>query len=200
MIIEIFGLPGSGKTTFCQKYSTEKNLKDLMKFYRDSFFGRSLYYIFKYIYFLIPKINIKLKRIMEVLSKKNYTNCINKDISIKEYIIFMCFVYYCELKNKKNVIIDEGIIHYCMALHAEFGVEFDVLDEIINELKLEKNIKYIVLNCSVEKCLSQMKKRNRMRSSIDFMDEGELELLLKKYEKALNYYKILVKERIEIEI
>lgn len=200
MIIEVFGLPGSGKTTFCQKYAMENKLYNLLGFYRDSFFGRSLYYLFKYFYFLIPTVNKKVKNIMFLLSKKDHTNKIRKDILIKEYVIFMCFVYYHELKCNKHVIIDEGIIHYCMALYAEYDVEFNVLDQIIEELKVDKKMKYIVLKCSVDECLLRMCKRNRKRSAIDFLEESELKLLLLKYEEALKYYKIFVKEMIDFEI
>lgn len=183
MTIEIFGIPGSGKSTFCDNYSKENHFKNIMAFYRDTIIGRIIYKIFMRLYFIFPSIKKKYDIILKMINDKNYTNKLDKNIDIKKYIKYMLFIYYCEAKNQKRngkIIVDEGIIHYSVALYAEFDVEFKTIQKIINLLKLD-SVQYYLLFKDTGIAFKQMQERARKRCALDFLDEFDSKEMLNKY-------------------
>lgn len=186
MKFELFGLPGSGKTFLCKKITKKYKIKNPMDFYKYNFFGKILFHIFlSTLYF--NKSNIKLfKELMNFIKNGFYENIVDNTIPIELYIKYIVFINYIEQK-KVNYIIDEGIIHYCIALHAEYNVDFKTIDMILEKANIE-NIK-IGLECSINKTMEQIKIRNRKSCPIDFLKEEKLFFLLERYNNAINYYK-----------
>ena len=193
MIFELFGMPGSGKSYICKKIEDDGYAKDIMRFYKENFFGKVIFHIFIYIF----KINKELKKnydeIMNILGdNSNYINIINPDIPINLYVKYIVFILYIEKKyfKKKNIIIDEGIIHYCIAIYAEYYVDCKKIDLIIDKLILTNEKKIIIgLNCSKEKTIEQIKKRNRKKAPIDFLEGQKLSIILERYLDAIHFVK-----------
>ena len=46
MVIELFGMPGSGKTTIANYYEREKNIRNIQKDYKDKLYGKIKFHIF----------------------------------------------------------------------------------------------------------------------------------------------------------
>ena len=190
MIFELFGLPGSGKTRICNEVCEKYKIRNTIKFYRDTFFGNIYFHFIIKILLFNKDLKKKYLEINNILDDcKSYKNCINNDIDIKVYIRYMLFVYKLEKDNKKcNMIIDEGIFHYCIALMAEFNVPMDKIDKILKCLKITNNIKILWLDCNIEQCILQIRTRNRKRSPIDFLNEEKLKEVLNRYYNAIKYF------------
>ena len=172
MIYELYGLPGSGKSTCCDRVQKQCNIKNPLEFYRDNIIGKICFHLF-----------------LKFFNNSNdYKNSLNLEIKLDLYIKYLIFIYYIEKKSKKTLIIDEGIIHYCLALYAEFNVELEKIDRIISVLK-ESNLKITIgLKCPVETAILQIKKRNRKRTAMDFLEDKDLENLLNRYFEAIKHF------------
>ena len=182
MVYEIFGIPGSGKTTCCEnlkKYS----VKNPIIFYRNNNIGKILFHIFLRIYWIDKELCDYMKKIKNIIGKdKKYVNIYNSKITIDLYIKYMLFSYFIEKKSKGNIVIDEGIIHFCTAMYAEFDLEIEKIKKIINIFKDIANLEIIYLECSVNIAIEQSKKRQRKRAAIDFLNDIELKKLYQRYE------------------
>lgn len=186
--IELFGLPGSGKSTLCSFISDKYHIPDIMYKYKNKFFYKINFHLFQYTFFFDKGLRKKYSEINNILnldSKKNYSNVIDANISISKYIKYALFVYNKELK-MKSLIIDEGTIHYTMVLYAEFNVPYEKCEKILNLLKKD-DVTYIGLDTNFTQILSNIEKRNRHNTPIDFLKTKELEKILKKYQEYFNY-------------
>lgn len=193
MIAELYGLPGSGKSTTCNKLKETKELDDIMFFYKEKLLGKIIYHLFLILFPINPKLNKVYKKINNKLSKYlNNKNKIDASVPLSLYIKYIVFIFYIENKyaHKKNkgICIDEGVIHLCIAIHAEFDVPISLLDDIIEITSGALNRKLVRVDCSIEDAIIRMKKRNRKRAPIDYLDEHQLKELLKDYKKAEEYF------------
>lgn len=187
MVIELFGLPGSGKSFLCDKIQELGYAKNIMKFYKENFIGKVIFHLFLNCF----TINKKLKKLYNdslkiIGNTANYKNQINSSIPINLYVKYMVYIFFLENNIKKNIIIDEGIMHYSMALHAEYDLELEKIEEIIKLYEVKSKQTYC-LKCDKDIILMQIKKRNRKNTSIDFLEENELNNILEKYSKAQEF-------------
>lgn len=189
MVFELFGIPGSGKSYCCNELESNGYVKDIMKFYKENFAGKILFHIFLSIFQINKKLKKIYKRIIKLLGDISlYTNIIDPNVSIELYIKYMIFVFFIEnTYTKKDIIVDEGIIHYCIVLYAEFSVELNKINKIIDILKIENEKKIIGLRCKKEESIMRIKKRNRKRTPMDFLEYTELEEILDRYLEAEKY-------------
>lgn len=184
MNYELFGLPGSGKTTIC-KIVSKKN-KNPMFFYKETFLGKILFHLFLYTFFFKKEYIELFYNLKKSLKNKKYVNIIDKRIPIDLYLKYIVFVYYLECSNK-NIIIDEGIIHYCVALIAEFNVSNYEIENMIKFLDT-KTIIY-GLNTTIDSVCINIKKRNRRNCPFDYLSNEKKIEVLKKYNYAIEYFK-----------
>ncbi len=186
MIYDLFGIPGSGKSTICDYVEKNCNITDIKNKYIEDFIGKVIFHLYLYLFFLDKASLKKYKQIKKIIGNyKDYSNYINPKTKISLYIKYMLFDYYIETKVKKDCIIDEGIIHYCISLYVEFDLEIDKILKIIDLLKVEK-IEYIGLSCSIDECIKNIKKRNRKRCDIDFLEGNDLISFLEKWNEGFN--------------
>ena len=188
MVYELYGLPGSGKSYYCKKMEIKDNIKDIYSFYKDKFIGKIIFHFFLYLFKINKNLRNKYQQILNIIGEREYINRIDNRIDFKIYIKYIIFVYFLELREKKNIIIDEGIFHYCTALYAEFDIEYDKVDKIIELLKIDKFKEIYRVSCDVEHAIIQIKKRNRKQTAIDFLKEKELKELLIRYYKIGEYF------------
>ena len=189
LVYELFGMPGSGKTTYCKKI--EKNLKicNVMNFYKENIFGKIYFKLWLKFFYINNNLKNKYLYIENILGNlQKYKNVIDERIDIKLYIKYILFVYFLEKKNTRDIIFDEGIIHYCIALYAEFNVPFEKTDKILKYLNLESRRISIGIKCNIFTALNQIKERNRKQTPIDFLDELSLKSLLNRYLTGVKYY------------
>lgn len=189
MIYELFGLPGAGKTTFCKKIYIYKKIKNIMSLYKDKFVGKVYFHFYlKYTIFFKDEYELYKKIMKELCNSNEYINKIDKKIKINLYIKYLLFVNKVEkeaINKKRTFIVDEGIIHYCMTLMAEFSLPLDQVKKILNIIKFENNkIIPIGLKCDINTCLEHIEKRNRKNTPIDFLEKEDLRDLLNDYQDA----------------
>ena len=190
MIIELFGVPGSGKTTLCKNIVKIKGEYCLpMSFFVETFVGRILMHIFWKYY----RFNRKLRKIYNIIIEiignvDEYSHLYIHNLKIDSYLKYVVFSYYLEAKlTRKNCIMDEGIIHYCMSFYAEFGLEIEKIDKIIETL-MDKNVRVCGLINNKEVVLNNIMERNRKVSYIDKMSLDDLSKLLDKYYEVFSIF------------
>lgn len=192
-MIELFGLPGCGKSTLCK--NIEKNgYEDLLYKYKNRFLYKLIFHASTKFTFLFPNVYNNFKYIKQLFFEnqvniKEYKNMYIKKTSLILYIKYLSFIYTMEQKyDNKKVIIDEGIVHYCMALYSEFDIPLDSLKKICFELLGDKTIIPVGLKISLDQCFYRIKKRNRRNTGIDYLNDNKLSKLILRYEKAFNYF------------
>lgn len=204
MNIEFFGIPGAGKSFYCNKINEKKQYKNIMFFYKENFYGKILFHLFIYFGMIISKFNKIYIFLKDILGKDlNNTNIISNKKNMTIYLKYIIFIYFLE-KNRTNIIIDEGIVHFCMVLYAEYNVSKEKCIQILeyfDSQKYKDNRKVYGIECNITTSLERIKKRNRKRAPMDFLEDKELEELLNKYNEFMknveNRYEMLNEEELQ---
>lgn len=181
MIIELFGLPGSGKSTICQKIAQKNDIINIMDKYLNSVTGKIKMHLFWKFFILNKNLRVKYNEMHELV-KRNSNNIFNSQIGIDKYLKFMLFAYHIGNINKeKNVIFDEGIAHYCLALNAEFDVDITILQRL-SVIMETNNRMSIGVNVDIDTVKKQIKSRDRHATMIDELEGQKLDMLLHRYQ------------------
>lgn len=188
---ELFGCPGSGKTTTCKELEQKCKLVFISDFYKETLIGKAFLHIFLKCFILVPKYRKIYHKLLKVIGDyKKHKNIFGFKTDICMFLKYMIFVYYIEEKYKvpnERIIIDEGIVHYLMALYSEYDVSFEVLDKILDVFKNENRYS-IGLKIDFNDNLNQMLKRQRKETEIDFLNNNETKKLLQRYTTAFLHY------------
>lgn len=187
MIIEYFGLPGSGKTYFKLNEINKENkrLLDVNKEYY-SFHGKLKRKILSFCKFILPSYkHIYCSLVSSLgadLCKKNKSQINNLTYTISIY----------KKKSKKYICYaDEGILQSLTFLLEE--ISEDVVLSIIQKNDLT-DIKFIYVATEVCQCLANIKKRDRHVCAIDELDSNKLEELLKQKKEIFDYLSVLMRK------
>ena len=192
MIVELFGLPGAGKSYICEKIEKEFGYNNILLFYKEKFLGKVLFHLYISFCLLVrsnKKIFLNLK---EIIGNDYSDNIISNNNKIDMYIKYILFVYNIEKRNKDRlIIIDEGIVHYCMVLYSEFIIPMHKTKKILDYFdSLNKNNKVVLgINTDKKVVIERIKKRNRKRTAMDFLDDKKLDKLLSLYQDFINTVK-----------
>ena len=185
IVIDLFGSPGTGKSTISAYFKEKYNLHDIKDWYINKFFGKIYLRLFLKLYKCNKVLRQKEADIKKILgSYDEYKNIISPETNISLFIKYMLFDYYLELKNRKNAIIDEGIIHNCLILMVEYNLPLEKVEKIYKTLKID-NIEYLGIYLDTESCYKNIKKRNRKRCYLDFLDDNSLKEILNKWDIAV---------------
>lgn len=170
MIIELFGLPGAGKTFIINKIrgnapvgveSENKLKKVVLKFVKKLS--------------LLTPMCMKLRRKMVVLLNMSELKPLYIKNTVHSYIdniVLVCFGYKYV---KRDLFMDEGILHRVVS----FAVNYDLNSELVLNLvsillpyiKLA-NVFYLL--CDEKECLDSISKRNRHICKMDELNEEDL--------------------------
>lgn len=189
MIVELFGAPGAGKSTLTRKIVSLYQVKDPMNSYRETFFGKVYMHTFWKTFFFKNELKDKFFEIKELLD-------VTENNDLETFIKFILFAYYVELKlctKKETIIIDEGIVHYLIALNAEYGVDLGKI-KILEKMLFIPNREVFGLYASEDQIFQNIKKRNRHRTKIDELSITDLYQMIDSYNKSIlffsNYFKV----------
>lgn len=200
MILELYGLPGAGKTTII------KNLTDGNATTVSGIGGTKKVFIQlakKMAVYFPSTINCKHKMhdIMRKYDNKcRYTNTLQNHHY--NNIALVVFGY----KNMKNSIyMDEGLIHRIITMAVNFGVSDEDTYALVDLFKSYlKNIRCLYLDVPIEECMKSIFLRDRHKCEMDEFDDETLLRYLKDYKhycKAIcDKYKheIITRENYEI--
>lgn len=185
MIIELFGPPGSGKTTLTKKIVNNFSVEDPMNWYRENLIGKIYMHVFWRTLFLKPDI-LKISRKIKKILKND--SVYNRDVDlILKFMLFAFFVEKRYASSSKYYLIDEGIVQYLIALKAEYSVDDKSITKIKQILMLP-NIYAFGISLPKEQILNNIKKRNRHSTRIDEIRGSELTYLIEKYIEATYFF------------
>lgn len=189
MVIEFYGMPGSGKTTFANDLVKKSygniswvNVTDKS---RTSF----LYKVYFKILRIITKKNKKYLKIKNevidiVREYKNISAKYNENnVFIDDYAIEMAFdiwMYKKLYEKKKIYIFDEGIIQQIINMCVNYDVDIKTVEKLVDYIKMGKEYRCYYAN-SVESTINSIEQRNRHVCFIDELKGKELKDYLNKY-------------------
>ena len=187
MIIEYTGAPACGKTTIVNNLCSKKY--DLSYKYKINFIGKLIFHC----YLMFPFV---LKDYKEVSKNLKVKNIYKKNIYTKKYDInmiikflgYVCYLYKRFYYKKETYYLDEGIIHYLVALEAEYNVPHEECVKFLAKQMKKYSIKCFYVNINEKKCFENFKIRNRKQTSIDYLDNNNIFNLIKKYNIIIKTY------------
>lgn len=206
MIIDIFGIPGSGKSYLAYELIKMKSnsTKNLTLIERTTFHGKVLK---KLGMFMIKKVfNKKLykdKNYNFLIQKYNQKGKYNTNRNIQEYIYRMLYIqlqynFYNKF-SKKDFIVEEGVYHAIITMAVDFEIEskdVKLLTKYIYNKNKKNKLTVIYHKATVLTAERSIKKRNRKSAPIDFLVGKELLFFLKEYEKYCELVSNLVNPEI----
>lgn len=189
MIVEYFGIPGSGKT-FQAKLFKEKLRRDGIKYIdisRHSGMPLWLKFFYKladYFIMILPKYRKQIAEYREVCK-----NCPKEPAFVPfslDYCI-MDIVLYSLVNDvfshsRNTVVNDEGQLHRILFLVVQYGCSLNRVMDIYFSHKHDETVRYV--KTSVETAFQNIKIRNRKVCPMDEMDDKLLIEYVKTFEKA----------------
>lgn len=182
MIIELFGIPGVGKTTYAKNETQFKsffwpfaNINNDTKWFKRNIskFFSSIPFIFLHLIW-INKLSKLVKTYLD--DKKNINRTIFNGIFLKKT--------FFKYKKKKNILFDEGVIQIAFSIFWRSTKDFDskYIDKLF-DLFYTPN-KVVVINASHSTIVSRLLSRQRKPALFteDELDDKVAFLLLKKNE------------------
>lgn len=197
MIIDIIGLPGSGKTFFSNslvEYFKREGIKviNMTENRRASnFFKKLTIYIDRKLAFLSIDYQ-KLQKSLDNILKDVIVE--NKDLStFKKYKKELSYSLYVHKKYAKETgifIFDEGCYHELCALLMRFGFDNREYEVKLHDILKCLNIKNIYFRCSTDIAFQSIRKRNRHTCEFDELGDEELRKYLTELETLISSLKV----------
>lgn len=184
MIIELFGLPGSGKTYAINKIKGN----NLLNVTSENRIMNIILSFLKQVSLYMPS-SLRLKRKLVCTFNKilTYPIYINNPKSFYiDNLTVVAFGY--KHSGNKDIYMDEGIIHRIVSFSVNYNVDLEVFDEIVKIFTpYLSNVKIVYLDVDIDECIDSIKKRNRHDCKMDEMSKDLLDEYLKKYRFYFDY-------------
>ncbi len=178
MVIELYGIPGSGKTTLIQKiqppdapsYSGGRGVR-----------GAVLNVVKKAVVFLPSSLRYKAEIRKIIRGHADGPRYVRKSVSGHLDNIVMLAFGYRRLRGR--IFMDEGIIHRVISFAINYNIGADRVPLILDVLRESmKDVRSYYLKASVSECFQSVRKRNRHICEMDELDDERLLDFLKRYE------------------
>lgn len=183
MIIEIYGLPGAGKSYLLQRLNGGKSTGIVS----ENWIKRVLIRFVKKIVIFTPSSCLLRKKIKSVI--KNipeipvYYNR-RKSCYINN-LVMVAFGYHWA--GHRSIYMDEGIIHRLVSLAVNYALPIEQLMELMDIFQDYLNFAEVIyLNASIEECMDSIRKRNRHKVEMDELSDNDLRHLLSDYQKCFD--------------
>ncbi|MBQ3543813.1 MAG: hypothetical protein IJA34_02310 [Lachnospiraceae bacterium] len=192
MVIEFYGMPGSGKTTFANDFAKKKygdvSLINITDKSRTSFWYKVY---FKILRTLVKKNKEYLKYRDELIDiVREYRSISAKynenNVFIDDYVMEMAYDIwtYKKLYEKKKIyIFDEGIVQQIINMCVNYDVDIKTVEKLVDYIKKGKEYRCYYTN-SIESTINSIEQRNRHVCFIDELKGKELEDYLNKYNQS----------------
>ncbi|MFT0650353.1 hypothetical protein ACMEOK_14455 [Lactiplantibacillus plantarum] len=197
MIIDIAGLPASGKSYFasyfCKTFNSISRGKiiDFIQIDRTTLLGKILHTLFNCFSFFFPFQHQTKKYLAEFTKKRPKYNKAHTLTFFTNRISYIYYIYLIFRIFKLNIIINEGISQVLVTFAVEYNIDEESFRKIVSNIlnDLEKvNVTFCVFDISVEKDLKSFKDRNRHVTAIDELKGKELRSFIESYKTFLNIY------------
>ncbi len=169
MIVELFGLPGSGKTFMVERLRAKGS--DLNKNKSHVIIPNLVVFLKKIAVFFPSALLIRLK--IKKILKEELIDYPYIDRPLKMWInnIVMVWFGYEHLGGRRQILLDEGLVQRIVAMCVNCDITYSSMDKLVN-LLVEKEIHPFYLKEEVDNCMDSIRTRNRHVSEMDEL-EGE---------------------------
>lgn len=182
MVVEFFGIPGSGKTFQANlfKKKLRHNRIKYIDFSRHSgmpLWMKIFYKMTDYAILVLPKYRKQIAEYKEVCKdcpKAPAFISFSLDYCIKDIVLYS-FVNDMFRQSETIIVNDEGQLHRVIFLIVQFNCPFDQVFDLYLSHKHNETIRYV--QTSSEQAFQNIKNRNRKVCPMDEMDDN----LLKEY-------------------
>lgn len=191
IIIDLFGLPGTGKSTIAKELYIEFKKREIDVY----FFNKNEYLkdekfekrrLFDYIKLLKVKNIIFFIQFVLIKKEKDIFRQGMKEKIWKKLRLVMLYDKLTQKSDENKIcIVDQGIIQDFSDYYININVKHEFVRKYLNCF-LKSNNKYIYVYCDleVENAIDRIKNRNRKLYNFDLLKEQELKIFLEKeYEK-----------------
>lgn len=185
--IEMFGIPGSGKSFYAEKIASEKEIPSYTDF-SNSLFNKGYLKIFVHLRLSNAVEPDMSKQIFKLYSpyQKN-KNQFGFNVNLETYLHQLMYTYHIQkkmAKNDKKMVFDEGVLHRIIAIESEFCVPHTVSSTALRYLSDTYDMKYFFVRCNYKTAYLRVLNRNRKNAPMDFLRNEDLEKFLKVYDKV----------------
>lgn len=196
MIVELNGLPGSGKTVIKKKVLKAMRDKNVIAAGVDEFRGTGKSKINKFflkVYRILSQFfpeNIGLylmcRRLLLLNCQEKHEFAYKSKYECKIVIAYLIYLYQIYKNNKQTVIVDEGFVQTLTAITVHIKNSNQLIVEILNKLCADSgNIIAVNINVSVEDTYQNIINRNRHDSDMDSLKGEKLLRFLQRYSHKL---------------
>lgn len=183
MIIEIYGLPGAGKSYLLQKLNGGKSAGIVS----ENRIKRVLIRFAKKIVIFTPSSCLLRKKIKSVIKDIPETPVYynRKKSCYINNLVMVAFGYHWA--SHRSIYMDEGIIHRLVSLAVNYALSIEQLMELMDIFQDYLNfVEVIYLKVGIEECMDSIRKRNRHKVEMDELSDNDLRHLLSDYQKCFD--------------
>lgn len=191
--IELFGVPGSGKSFYTKKIASESKLLSYIDF-SNNFINKICFKAFvrlRLSSIIEPKASKQVFKLYSPYKKKKnifgFKDRFNLDVKLETYLQQLIYVYHVQkklIKKNKKMVFDEGILHRIIAIESEFGVPHSVSITALRYLTSNFDVEYLFIHCDCKTACSRVVDRNRNQTALDFLRGKNLEKFIDSYDKV----------------
>lgn len=189
MIVEYFGVPGSGKTYHTNLYKEQlkyggKKYIDISRYSAMPLWLKLLYKLADYTILILPKYRKEITEYKEVCKSCRRESTFvpfSLDYCIKDIVLYS-LVYDVFRHFGRIVVNDEGQLHRVIFLVVQFNCSLEEALGIYKSHKHNETVRYI--KTPSELAFRNIKKRNRKICPMDEMDDNFLMDYIKTFEKV----------------
>lgn len=193
--IELFGIPGSGKSYYIKKMIDNDPKYLNVTTYLFSKYGNLKFKIFvhgRLSFFYEHEITNKVINLFRPYLGKE--NIFGFDVKLIIYIYQLIYIYHFKrlYKSKPKILVfDEGIVHRLISIETEFDIPHDIMMQAYY-LLIDSNVKNIFIDVPTQLAFKRIHIRNRNITSMDFLSDEELRIFLDRYRKVcMDYFRDL---------
>lgn len=185
MIVELFGIPGSGKTHAINQIhpGAIKENKDIKDKAVDP-----IKKAIKSAIVWFPNA-FKVRRAIKMcLSGVTVEPPKYKPVEISDFIKNISMLSTVYKLSRKDIYMDEGIVHRTISMCINYDIKKEVCADIIRSLGFAmNNVRVLFLDVSKEVCKESIVTRNRHLHSIDELSGDQLDQFLGSYDVYCHY-------------
>lgn len=190
MIIELIGLPGSGKTYIANQIIDKvynKRAINVTEWSRTTFEGRAIKKIIYLMSNVCPEIKNYKDNIYRIVGSRYPKSLFGLYDDFENCIDMFSVTLYTERKYLKKsgvYLFDEGSLHSISKLYGDFDIESDVVIRLVQYCLKVLDIKsdQIIFNhISVDDDIKSIKMRNRNACRFDRLSDEHLGKILTRY-------------------
>ena len=188
MIIELYGLPGSGKSYLIQQINGNKPIGMMT----DNKVRQLLIGMMKKAAILAPS-SILLKKQLKTVVYGAAEKPVYFEWKKQYYLDNLTMIAFgYRWSGKKNIFMDEGIVHRLVSFAVNYDLPVESVLAMVDTFRdYLMNVEVFYLDTDIEKCVESIQKRNRHGYKMDELTGDKLYCFVNNYRK---YFDVITRE------